>query len=172
VFAEPVANALADIRTIQELRRMLVDRNIETKVLQQADALFFYREIALGIFHQVSNHLDHASSDLLVVQTLTESRGDARAKIQNHTQEAKIHLRSAKELIERAHTRGKIVAPVGRNCLLLKNVVRPAIDYAKKKAPGTGVVIDHSLTNSDFPVFLDPELATEVINVINKRSGR
>jgi hypothetical protein len=165
-FAGPITSLVRNIKDIEELKLELESKHTHDKMAKQAEELFFYREIALGIFHQVSNHLAISDAEILLVETLAESKG--QSDMWSSATKARDHVGLAKELIQKAETRGKTLQPIGRRTSLLEEVVRPALEYAKKKIHGTNISLGHSLTSKDYDVYLDADLTKEcLINILN-----
>lgn len=167
VFADPIAAMLGNIHSIARLRADIEHMDAKTKMLNFAEVLFFYREIALGIFHQVGNHLDTIDSELLMMATLA-SRNDKSAGLNDLMKETKGQIRLAKDLIRKAHQRGLTLNPIEQTCNLIHEVIKPAIEYARKRVERSNIEIKHSLSNEEYKVKLDIELAKEsVINIFN-----
>jgi signal transduction histidine kinase len=168
IFAEPIASVLKNIRSVSKLRSEIQLKTAQDKMLAQAEVLFFYREIALGIFHQVGNHLATIDSEMMMLQLVADAQGAGLSPVKEHVEEAKTQLRLARDLIRKAQRRGQHLKPISQNCELIDDILRPAIDYAKKRVGESNIEIKHALTNDHYYVQLDVDLAKEsVINILN-----
>lgn len=168
VFSPPIAAILRNIYLVARLRAEVERMGAQTATLDVADVLFFYREITLGIFHQVGNHLTTADSEILMLSMFMDSRGDKATELADHLHEAKLQIKLANELIGKAQRRGLSLNPIEQTCELIGDVIRPSLDYAKNRVKGTGIVISHSLSNEMYEVKLDIELAREcMLNLLN-----
>jgi signal transduction histidine kinase len=168
IFADAVGAMLSNIRSISQLKIELERKAAQEEMLNVAEVLFFYREITLGIFHQVGNHLDTIDSEMLMLEILAGSRVEKTPDIYEHIKEAKGQIRLAKDLISKAHQRGLSLNPIEQMCELLRDVIRPAIDYARKRTKNTNIEIRHSLSSDQYVMKLDIELAKEsIINLLN-----
>ena len=168
VFADPIATLLKNIRSVANLKEEIDKRTFQEGLATQAEALFFYREIAIGIFHQVANYVNTIDSNLLMIEFLSSTKGEKESEINEYIKASRKHVKSAKEMINNAQKRGKTLKPIGKSCLLIESVVRPAIEYAKKRVEGSEIHINHTVRNDEFLIYLDADLAKEsLINIIN-----
>ena len=168
VFADPIAAMLGNIHSIARLQADIEHMDAQAEMLDVAEVLFFYREITLGIFHQVGNHLDTIDSELLMLNTLASSRNDRTTELNDHMKETKGQIRLAKDLIRKAHQRGLSLNPIEQTCRLIQDIIKPAIDYARKRVERSNIEIKQTLSNEEYKVKLDVELAKEsVINILN-----
>jgi len=168
VFAEPIVSLLQNLGSVVQLISQVEKKDDQRKLVGQAEVLFFYREIALGIFHQVSNHLHNIGSGLLKAEILADSSQGKGPELRQLVEKSRHLARTSMELIHKAQKRGRNLTPISQECQLVESVVRPAIDYAKKLIEGTSIVLEHTLTNRDYTVRLDPDLAKEsLINLLN-----
>ena len=141
---------------------------LHDRMLEQAEGLFFYREIALGIFHQVGNHLSTVRGHLQLVESFAEKARDRKDELLSETRDASELASAAEDLIDRAQRMGKTLRPVPSRCKLFKDILRPAIQYAERSVQGTGVQVFHSLGSDDYDVNLDKYLVKEaLINLLN-----
>jgi signal transduction histidine kinase len=143
-----------------------VERTDLEEVINQAQALFFFRDLTLGVFHQVANYLATIHSDLLMLEMLVETnRGD---EIIDHINKTKNNVRSVMALISRVQRRGGTLTPVIQKCSIVTEVIRPAIALIKRKIEGKNIHLLYSLTNRDFLCLVDVELAKDIlINILN-----
>lgn len=96
--------------------------------------LFFFREIVLGSFHALGNHLDGADSSLLLLEAIaTENPVDAPGEVLGLVRGARTEIAAAKGLlaIVRQHLRPD---PRPVECSLLDDIVIPAINIAQRKS--------------------------------------
>lgn len=161
VFAEPISSSLANGRYINKLHMELDRRHLDDRMIEQAEALFFYREIALGVFHQLGNHLNLLSASISLLDSLIAPATDAAQDTQKVIEQSAKHAKLAKDLIKGAQQRGQKLKPVGKPCLLVQDIMRPVVDYVKNRTEGSDVTVRHTFTSQDYAVTLDPELAKE-----------
>lgn len=167
VFAPPIVSLLANISSIAQLKEELSAKEGQDRMVRQAEVLFFYREIALGIFHQVGNYLHTSSSNLLVAESLAERSGK-ETELSSAIRESRQPLEAAKSWIAKAQKRGQTLEPIAQDCQIVDDIVRPALEYARKRVVGSNISIETTLTDQDYTVHLDPELAKEsIINILN-----
>jgi signal transduction histidine kinase len=169
LFAGSVAGLLVNLHAIDRLQRENHRMRDEHKIIEKAEALFFYREIALGIFHQLANHIDDLSASMSLIESpLAKGKETSTQQVTAVISESQHRAAQAKRLISDANKRGHAMRPVATKCLLLQDVIRPVLEHAKKRSEGTEIKIIHSLTNQEFEVLLDPQLAQEsFINLVD-----
>ncbi len=168
LFARPIAALLAHIRAVESLKIRIANASFHEEIGRQAETLFFYRDIALGVFHQLGTHLETARQALDLLEIRPSRTSSTSADLKELVQEGKTAVLLAKDLVSDAHMRGLTLEPLKERCFLVRDVLRPAIKYAQDKLKGSGIDIDHALTNEDYPVVLDPKLAREsIINILN-----
>jgi signal transduction histidine kinase len=170
VFADPILVLLENIQQIQKLKAQIESNLERDQFAEDAEALFFYREIALGVFHQVSNHLTNLYSTLQTTEMKAEARETKPFELREPLGKAIKLAKTSKELIATAHNRGKTLKPIQQQCYLVKDVLRPAFEYTQRKVEdiGTKFHLEHVFTSKDYLVYLDKELTKEsFINVLN-----
>jgi signal transduction histidine kinase len=168
IYVNGAASLLANIHAIEGLRAEIARHSAQKEMLEIAEVLFFYREITLGIFHQVRNHLDNMKSEMLMLEMMSGGKGGKASDLPEHFEEAKGQIRQAKELIDKAQHRGLTLSPIEQACELVEDIVRPAIEYARKRTEGGNVEIVQSLTSEQYETTLDIDLAKEsIINLLN-----
>lgn len=169
LFVEPLGNILSNVRAAEMLRQDAERLRLFEMFEDQASRLLFYREITAGYLHQISNHLNHLQSELLLAQSLSSLIPDEnRRAITTHLEESNHYVKNSKELIGRAQKRGKTLNLMQDKCMLVRDVVRPALEYLDRVIRFDPIHISHSLTNLDYPVDIDRELGIEsVINILN-----
>lgn len=142
-------------------------------LIKTAEDLLYYREMALGGLHQMANYLATIQASLFIAQMISEMKV---SEIKNSDlEELRRSLRDLREYLERSmklatslQKRGATLSPVLTPCLLVEEVVRPAIEYMQPKAGQYYIRIMHSFTNHDFSVRLDRDLVKECfINILN-----
>lgn len=104
-----------------------MDRADLEELTNQVQILFFFRDVALGVFHQAANYLSSIDSDLLMLETLQET--NEIEQVTKHIHRARNSVRAVMGLISRSQKRGATLAPILRDCLINEEVVRPAIEY-------------------------------------------
>ncbi len=168
VLAPALSSLISNLEETELLKEKLETYETQKEMHDYAETLFFYREIALGLFHQVGNKLNRAASDLLVAESLAEDIQANDPDIKTYISDSHSTVLSGQELIVKAQKRGRSLLPIEEICLLNARVVRPAVDYAKKITKEGNIKVRHSLTTEDYSVLLDPQLVREsLINVIN-----
>jgi signal transduction histidine kinase len=167
MYADGAASLLANIHAIEGLRGEIARHSAQKEMIEIAEVLFFYREITLGIFHQVRGHLDNVKSEMLMLEMISGGK-ERSSDLAEHFEEAKDQIRLAKEFIDKAQHRGLTLSPIEQACELVQDVIRPAIEYARKRIKGTNVEIVQSLTSEQYETRLDIDLAMEsIINLLN-----
>jgi|ERR1041384_784624 signal transduction histidine kinase len=132
------------------------------RLIHDAEALFFFREIALGVFHQVANHLSIIGSSMLILEFLCEKE-NAGQEIKEQVKQLKNEAKTAMEMLHIAQKRGQSLKPFPRKCLLVSDLIMPAIAYVGKRAEEASISIRYSLTKNDYEVLLDEELVREAL---------
>ena len=173
------ATALGPILAAASLKGQVEEQdrrlNLRAEMLDDAETLFYYRTAAIGIFHQLGNILLSSSIEAqrakLMLQSIVEhvpqslriseqlaSLGALIDGALAGTNEGKIVVSDAKKRSER----GVIL----KDCMLLDEIVRPAIADARRKAPNLDITT--SLHNVEYKVFVDTRLFRETLaNVLN-----
>ncbi|MCX6148939.1 MAG: HAMP domain-containing sensor histidine kinase [Ignavibacteriales bacterium] len=165
IFSEPISNLLANIRSISEIFQKL---EIKQKMVERADSLFFYREVSLRIFHELGNHVYTIGSELMLLDALAGQPNSKKEELEEQIKNFKILLNLCSGLVKQAQERGKTLKPISQKILFVENVVRPAIKYIEDRLIRTNISIKHSLTNEDYLVIIDKNLAYEsLINLFN-----
>lgn len=170
IFADPVVVLIDNIQRIQDLKARAQSNLERGQFAQDAEALFFYREIALGVFHQATNHLNNLFSTLQKTEMKAEAPQTKMSEVRELLGRLIILARHAKEVIATAQTRGKTLKPIEQQCYLIEDILRPAFQYAKKKMDDFGAKghLKHAFTDKDYLVHLDKELIKEsIINILN-----
>jgi signal transduction histidine kinase len=170
VFADPIVALIDNIQHIQALKLQIQSSVERGQFAKDAEALFFYREIALGVFHQVSNHLNNLYSTLQSTEMKAEARETKIIELREPLGRSIKLAKATKELIAMAQHRGKTLKPITQQCQLVKDVLRPAFQYAQKKTEDfvNKSHLEHVFTNKDYLVYLDKELTKEsIINILN-----
>lgn len=166
LFAGPLAGLLLHRQVCDEIQEHTKGTAFQERISRQAETLFFYREIAQGVFHQLGNHLTALRSALDIIEGHLAG-ADQASDINTQLQAAVQYVKLSKELINDGHKRGLTLAPINQNALLIRDVVRPAIEYAEQRLTGTSIQLKHTLTSSDYSVQLDIKLAKEgLINIL------
>ena len=161
----PVASFIDDVNTIAILRARVEHESENKKLVELANTLFLYREIALGMFHQVTNHTNRVESELMLVESLVSSEHRS-SEIGTHVSVARDVVREAKGLIRKAQQRGRSLTPITEKCQLVDDIVRPALKYIERDHPE--ITLRHSLTNRDYTVEVDPGYMREgLYNLLN-----
>jgi signal transduction histidine kinase len=170
VLSEPVAALMGNVQNVQKLRRQLGGKD-PTQLSQYAETLFFYREVALRNFHQVTNYVGDIANEVLLAEALVEDIPTASPELTTLLVAARRKADAAKSLIEKAQLRGRSLRPLDKICRLLDEVVRPAVLYATEKAGRRKahlVRVLHSLTTFEYLVRIDPDLLYEgLLNIVN-----
>jgi signal transduction histidine kinase len=163
IFADPVMMLL---KNVQVLGKLKVSHEQIPEALENMAGLLTYRNLIRDIFHQVNQYLSDIGAALLTAQSFA---GDKPAtELTTSLNNIKQYAKFAMELIGRARSRGEKLQPVPQDCDLVDAVVRPSIDYAKKKADLYKINIKPTLTSQDYPVRLDPDFAQESLkNILN-----
>jgi signal transduction histidine kinase len=164
-LALPISSFLDDVNTIATLRARLEHEAENKKLVELANTLFLYREIALGMFHQVTNHINRVESELMLIASiLAADKHQTEAGV--HVSKARDVVREAKELIRKAQQRGRSLTPIRQECQLVEEIVRPALKYIEHDHPE--VNLRHSLTSNDYLVEVDPGYMKEgLYNLLN-----
>lgn len=163
-LSHPIASFLADVTTISSLREQLARESVNQKMVEFADRLFMYREIALGMFHQATNHAARADSELVVIDSLLDAKRNP--EIHRRFVQTRSAIRDAKELIRKAQQRGRTLEPISEDCKIVEDIVRPALKYIEHEHPE--VNLRHSLREEDYIVKVDPAYLREgLYNVLN-----
>ncbi len=175
---------VADLRTLANLTPMLAaviyaaelgsqledtrrSHATEVALLEHADVLFYYREIAAGLFHNVGICLNDLEWKLRVMPLPPRSAG-AVSKFETSLEQCAEIVANGKSLIQKAHTRGQHLKPLSARCRLIADIVRPAIERANKSLGGVAWKIDHTLGTDDYQLDLDAELMRESLgNVLS-----
>jgi signal transduction histidine kinase len=142
--------------------------SLMTKFAAHADALFYYREIALGLFHQVGNVANNVDWELRLARSLVSSRSAATDDIIASLDKCNEMIANGKRLIKTAQDRGQSLRPVPRNCYLMKDILRPAVDRTNKLLTQVPWEVDHTFGSDEYSLFLDPSLMKEsIVNVLD-----
>ncbi|MEW6131380.1 MAG: sensor histidine kinase [Acidobacteriota bacterium] len=173
-FAEPIVTILYNITSISELKFRIERTQAIEAIFAQEEALLYYRETSLGIFHQVQNYVTRIGADLLDAETLSSGLGAKGVEVSKLLQQCRNFAKKSVAMIRQAQKRGRNLNPEPKDCYLVEMIVRPSLDYAyerinTKETHGENtIVIDHTLTNKDYKVHLDIDLVKEsLINVLN-----
>ena len=167
MFCRPIAGLLLHLRLSDELHRWAVTSAFQERMQQQAELLFYYREITQGVIHQLANHISVLAFALAELQLQLQPRTTITESAQESVANAIKTVKLAKSLIADTHARGVSLKPNPRPTQLVAEVVRPALAYAQERLEGTGIALKHTLTASDYEVELDPKLAKEgLINLL------
>jgi len=166
VFAEPIGSLLRNLRSIEELRKELANKQLQENMVQRGEALLFYREITLGVFHQLAHHLNRLNLTMPLIEDLFEASGHETPQVKELIDRCKKQVKDAKALIDDAKTRGQQLKPLLKECYLVADVVRPILERLRKRIEGTNISVRATLTDSDFSVLLDPKLASESLTNI------
>lgn len=157
----------------QAIEKLTLIGRVETarfkeRMAEQAEALFFYREVALGIFHQLGNHAAVLRAVLSTIRIVVERFGPAtNSELPVLVQKAEGTIHGIAELIAEVQKRAMTLKPIPAMVSLIRDVLRPALDYAKNRIESTDIRLAYSLTNREYIVLLDRKLAIEsVINVL------
>jgi len=162
-----VTAAMVSLIALDSLQAQANGADLGRRMADQAETLFFYREIALGIFHQVGNHVNLLDSTLMLAESLAEAGSSGIVDLPVQISDARKSVRVAKDLIHLAQERGRRLKPVNDLAKLLQDVVRPVVRYAERAA-GENINVYPTLGKTEYVVFLDTELAKEVlINLVN-----
>jgi len=158
LFAADIGEQLNKLKHLPEL---------SAKLLEHADTLFHYREIALGLFHQIGNCLHAIQMAMLDAEGLCSRPTLPSDLFRKIVDTSKVEIKKANSLITRAQKRGHSLEPLLSECSLLEEIVRPAI---KRINAGLGNVewkVTHSLGSVEYIMYVDAELAVEsLINVL------
>ncbi len=166
VFSDPIVIIL---ESAQNLSRLKISKDQVPAALEQLATLLSYRNLIRDIFHQVSQYLSDIGTDLLTLGQLVKSstqssEADKTELIANIRSYANFGL----DLINKAKKRGEDLQPIAKDCMLLEDVVRPVLKYAKKKTDTYKISLTTTLTSRDYPVRLDPDFAQESLkNILN-----
>lgn len=167
ILSAPLRSLLVHVRLEEELRTRAANSAFQERFGQKAETLFFYRDIALGVFHQLGNHIRTLRSTLALLEIKLSQESLRRDDILVDLKDASNYSDLALDLISDAHKRGLTLTPIPKNCRLIADVLRPAVEYAKDRLRGSDIKLNHSLGDQDYDVVLDPKLAKEaIINVI------
>jgi len=131
----------------------------EKRLPKDIESVFFFREIALGIFHELGNSLNTISSDLLLMDSLAQR---STPELRHHLTDAIEHLRHAKALVERANWRGSL-KPRLKECYLATDVVRAAVRHHLDRAKLYGIACNHSFGHRDFVIMADKDLVIQAL---------
>lgn len=138
------------------------------RIILHLEPSFFFMDVALGVFHQVGNEINGIDADMLMIETLIQSPAENIDEIANYIREMRKSIRSVKNLIGRVRTRGRTLDPHLEKCLIVRDVVKPAIEYSRRRIEGTNIHLSYSLSNRDFHSTLDVEFAKDIIiNILN-----
>jgi signal transduction histidine kinase len=163
-FTRAIGTFLGNVRSIDNRIEMM---ETQKRMMEQASSLFFYREVTLGIFHQVGNDLDEGSTSLLLADSLSSKWQGNQQQIGELIKRSKMVLDHSKALILRAQGRGRKIEPVLEERLLIAEIVRPVVETAKLAAKDPGI-IRHSYRFEDYRVNVDRDLLIESFtNIIN-----
>lgn len=116
---------------------------LETEI---ASALIF-REVALGVFHQLLNLLHSASSELLLLDSLTQNQ----ERLHRSICDVREFIRRAKSLLDFAQRGGTLQAEPEK-CYLTTDIVRVALEQYSDKTKNLGISLDHSYGQCDFVI--------------------
>lgn len=174
VFADPIVTLLTNLASIGRLKSRIQKKDDQNAMAAHEEVLFYYRETSLGIFHQVSNYLQSIGAYLLNAEVLSGKFGARADELNELIKQSRGFAKESMAMIHQAQQRGRSLKPVLKYCQLVESVVRPAIDYAKKRIAAKhlneakDIAVEHFLTNKDYRVHIDPDLAKEsLINIIN-----
>lgn len=155
---EVIAAFLLDWRALGGFSLLLSKAQSVSEFLGLADSLFFYKEMASGMFHAVGNNLNSLDAELLLDESLLATeipieRFDMLARVKN----SRAIVAASKQIIRRAQERARASKPRAQDCDLIEDVVRPALEFVKKRelAKDPTIEIDHSFGNGPFPVVMD-----------------
>ena len=168
-FSDLVAITLWNLQRLEQLQQDVENLKIQEKMVQTAETLWFYRDIAQGVFHQATNHLNKLFSSLQTAEMLAEQKETVVSDLRSIISKNLALARNAKELIGDAQKRGTTLVPYSQKCLLVQDVLRPAVEYARRKTEDDqNIRIEHAFTSKDYHVVLDKDLAKEsFINLLN-----
>jgi signal transduction histidine kinase len=137
----------------------------------ESASAFFFRELALGVFHQLGNDLNGLGSSLLLIQSLIEAVPPATAwrdQLRSQVAQALEQLGHAKGTLHAVRSRGARLEPIVRECFFATDVVRPAVEHQALVAERYSIPLRYSYGSQDFVVRVDRELMREaIIAVLN-----
>lgn len=133
--------------------------NVDQRLLKQAASAFFFREVALGIFHQLGNEVNIIGSELLLMESLTQSLPE----LQRRVSQIHEHVRRAKNALDIVHQHGVRLDPRAKECYLATDIVRAALQQYSERAKAVGIVSRHSFGSCDFVVRVDREFFLQAI---------
>lgn len=163
VFSDAIVVLLKNVQTLAELRQSYEQK---PELLKNMAQLLSYRNLIRDIFHQVGQYLNDIGADLLTAQAFAGER--PAEELLTSLKNIRVYAKMALDLIVRARSRGEDLQPTPKDCYLLAEVVRPAIEYARKKAEPYKIKIVTTLTDKDYPVRLDADFAQESLkNILN-----
>ena len=134
----------------------------EQRIAFEAVSAFFFREMALGLFHNLGNILWAINSDLLVMQALTES---SSSEMRQHTAQIVSRIREAKREIDRAQEFGRTLSPKKEEFYVTSGVLRETV-RSISKASRLDVLTRTSYGQRDFVIRADRELFRQAVVVI------
>ena len=163
-FSGPILRLLEHQHSVSKLKAQIAKLQLDERILEQAEALLFYREVTLGVFHQLGDHINTLEISLSLLEPMIMARREQHAAdVQRLLNEDKEAARLAKRLIKNAQKKGQLLKPVGSECLLIEDIVQPAMNHQKERFEQSRILFGHTLTTHDYNVFLDPDLARETI---------
>jgi two-component system NtrC family sensor kinase len=130
---------------------------------------FFFRELALGVFHQLGNDLLGLGSSLLLIQALVEAIPPAiaqKGQLTGLVAQSLKQIGQAKDMLHTVRSRGSRLEPMGREYFFSTDVVRPAVEHQTKIAERYGVSLRYSFGSQDFVVRVDRELMREAVTAM------
>lgn len=153
----------------QALTRLKISKEELPAKLEQLASLLTYRNLIRDIFHQVSQYLSDIGTSLILLEPMIDKKAEATDDdVVDPITDIRNYADLALDLINRAKRRGEDLQPVAKDCELVADVIRPVLQYAKKKADTYKINIVTTLTPRDYPVRLDPEFAQESLkNILN-----
>ncbi len=163
------------IYTLDITHKLEHERDIvkqQSTMVKNVEQLFFWREIALGVFHQVANYLSEAGNQMILAgfELKLHSQEFDSNILQKSISQSRESISQGKKLIRETYKRGKDLKPILSSCYLIKDILKPAINHVNKplKLGNRNWNITHSFTDKDYEVLVDAKLTREcIINLLN-----
>jgi len=163
-----VNSVLGTLHLSEHIKTLHEQLTVRTRVAEQAQALFYYRHAALGLFHSMGHVLGQLGYDLLDAKISASDPTLDRNYLAAELEKMIDSVNEAKKLIRTAKERGGKMAPTGKRCALVQQIIRPALEDLQRRYREDQCRFKHSYTGEEYLVWIDSDLFRESItNVLN-----
>jgi signal transduction histidine kinase len=166
VAAGPLSSVILDLET--QARALGDMRGDPRMLLENVEGLFFYREIATGIFHQLRNLLGDIGAKLVAAGTMLDMRAPDTNGARDEMDQSQKRVLEARTLIDSIERRGVSFSLRPRRCELVSDVVRPVLEKRRAPIEKAGIHLVQTLTDDKYRIEVDPAMMQEALtNLVN-----